>query len=407
MDTKRIVITGLGAVTPIGIGVDTYWNNLISGKCGIDTMTKPGTENLPIKLAAEVKDFVPKQYIPAGIAGSMDDFMKYAYVSAGEALNDSALKINPQRTGIVMGTALSGLTAIGQTQKDLSENGKRIGPKFMPKVLGNIAATHIAMAYHIKGPSLTVSTACASGSDAVSVAAMLLKAGEADAVVVAGGESGLSPLLIQSLAKALALSPNNDPNTACRPFDLDRDGFVIGEGGGAIIMETEEHALARGADIKAELAGYANNNDAYHTVAPHPEGEGAAECMKRALAVAGMSPDEIGYINAHGTSTPKGDAAEIAAIKAAFGAHASKLAISSTKGATGHLMGAGGITEIIACIQSIRTGILPPTINYKTPDPLCDLDIISNKARKHKIKAAMSNAFGFGGQNSSVIVKMY
>lgn len=407
MDTKRIVITGMGAVTPIGIGVDTYWNNLISGKCGIEKITKINVENLPIKLAAEVKEFTPKQYIKSAIADSMDEFMQYAYVSAYEALNDSSLKINPERTGIVMGTALAGLTTIAQTQKDISENGKRVGPKFMPKVLGNISATHLAMAYNIKGPSLTVTTACASGTDAVSVAAMLLKAGEADVIVVIGGESGISPILIQSLAKAQALSPNPDPDTVCRPFDLERDGFVIGEGGGALILETEEHALARGADIKAELAGYANNNDAYHTVAPHPEGLGAMACMQKALKVAGMSPDIIDYINAHGTSTPKGDAAEITAIKAVFGEHASRLAISSTKGATGHLMGAGGITETIACIQAIRTGILPPTINYRTPDPLCDLDIIPNEARNKKIQTAMSNAFGFGGQNSSVIVKKY
>lgn len=407
MDTKRIVITGMGAVTPIGIGVEEYWNNLINGRCGIGMITKLNTENLPIKLAAEVKGFVPKQYIKPALVESMDDFMKYAYVSAQEAIKDSGLTIDPYRTGIVMGTAFSGLTTIGQTQKEMSEQGKRVGPKFMPKVLGNIAATHISMAYNIKGPSLTVSTACASGSDAVSVAAMLLKAGEADAVVVMGGESGIGPILIQSLTRALALSQNKDPETVCRPFDLERDGFVIGEGGGAVILETEEHALKRGADIKAELAGYANNTDAYHTVAPHPEGEGAAACMKRALESAGMQPDSIEYINAHGTSTPKGDAAEITAIKKVFGSYASKLAVSSTKGATGHLMGAGGITEMIACIQAVRTGILPPTINYKTPDPLCDLDIVPNKARNREIKTAMSNAFGFGGQNSSVIVKKY
>ncbi|SHJ56784.1 beta-ketoacyl-[acyl-carrier-protein] synthase family protein [Parasporobacterium paucivorans] len=407
METKRIVITGMGAVTPLGIGVNEYWNNLIEGKCGISSITKIDTQDLPVKLAAEVKNFVPGNYMSTSMINSMDDFMQFAYVAADEALKESGVQIVPERTGIVIGTAMAGLTAIAKTQKELSENGKRVGPKFLPKVLGNIAATHIANANSIKGPCMTVSTACSSGGDAISLGAMFLKAGEADVVLVTGAESGICPLLIQSLTKALALTANPDPNSASRPFDLNRDGFVIGEGGGALVLETEEHALARGARIIAELAGYANNTDAYHVVAPHPEGEGAIACMKRALEIANMHPEEIGYINMHGTSTQKGDEVEVVSVKKVFDAHAFKMAVSSTKGATGHLMGAGGITEVIACIQAIRTGILPPTINYSTPDPMCDLDVIPNHARHQKINAAMSNAFGFGGQNSSIIVKAY
>lgn len=407
MNTKRIVITGMGAVTPLGIGVSEYWNNLIEGKCGVGTITKIDTENLPVKIAAEVKDFVPGNYLSTAMQNSMDDFMQYAYVAAQEALAESKLTIVPERTGIVIGTAMGGLTAIARTQKDLSENGKRVGPKFLPKVLGNLAATHISIANNIKGPNMTVSTACASGGDAISLGAMLLKAGEADAILVVGAESGICPLLIQSLTKALALTTNPDPNSASRPFDLNRDGFVIGEGAGAILLETEEHALARSAKIIAELAGYANNTDAYHVVAPHPEGVSAVVCMKLALEKAGMLPEEIDYINTHGTSTLMGDEVEVASIKKAFGAHAKKLAISSTKGATGHMMGAGGITEVIACVQAITNEIIPPTINYTTPDPLCDLDVVPNHARKSKIAAAMSNALGFGGQNSSIIVKEY
>lgn len=407
MERKKIVITGMGAVTPIGVGVETYWNNLIQGVSGIGTIQKLDVDALPIKVAAEVRDFQAKNYMPAKLANSMEDFMQYAYVSAQEALAASSLEVEPYRTGIVMSTALAGLAATERTQRKLSEQGTRVGPKFLTRILGNLAAAQFAISHQIQGPSLTVSTACASGNDAIATAATLLRAGEADTMVVMGGESGGSALLIQSLARALALTNNPDPETACRPFDANRNGFVVGEGGGALILETEEHALARRATILAEVAGCASNNDAFHTVAPRDDGDGARRCMIAALHSANLAPEDIDYINTHGTSTEKGDAVEVMAIHAALGEHAKHIGISSTKSATGHLMGAGGLTEAVACVQAIRNGILPPTLHYQTPDPQCDLDVIPNVARPQTIRTAMSNAFGFGGQNACIIFKKY
>ena len=407
MDHKKIVITGMGAVTSVGIGVEAYWNALVSGACGIRPVEKPHLAGLPIKVAGEVRDFEAKDYMPPRLARDMEDFMQYAYVSAEEALSASGLEIEPHRTGIVMSTALGGLAAIEAVQRNKSERGKKVGPKFMTRILGNIAAAQLSIAHDIRGPSLTVSTACASGNDAISTAVLLLQSGAADAMIVMGGESGGSALLMESLGRAMALTHNPDPETACRPFDAQRNGFVVGEGGGALILETEEHALARNATILAEVAGCASNSDAFHTVAPRDDGDGARRCMLAALERAGMAPEDIDYINTHGTSTEKGDAIEVAAIKAALGEHARSIGVSSTKGATGHLMGAGGITEAIACVQAIRTGLLPPTLHYKNPDPECDLDVIPNQARQQAIRTAMSNAFGFGGQNACVIFRAY
>lgn len=408
---SKIVITGMGAVTPVGIGVQTYWNNLIKGVCGIDRISRFDPSALAVQIGAEVKAFEPEDVIPGKLIKEMDRFMQFTYVAAEEALTDSGFSINTentQRTGIVLGTAMNGITTIAETQHALSTGSvKKVSPRFVPKFLGNIGAAQVAIAKGIHGPSYTLNTACSSGGDALALAAMLLKAGEADVMLVLGGESSLCPIVLSSLAQAKALSKNNDnPKTACRPFDADRDGFIMGEGGGAIVLETEEHALKRNAAIKAELAGYSNNTDGHHVTAPAPDGKGAIFCMQRALEMAELSPSEIGYINAHGTSTPVGDPIETAAIKAVFGENTAP-PVSSTKSATGHLMGAGGITETIACIKAIETGILPPTLNYKTPDPDCDLDYIPNEARKTQIAAAMSNALGFGGQNSSILIKKY
>lgn len=405
----RLVITGMGAVTPIGTGIDTYWNNLTSGVCGIDRISRFDPSELSVQIAAEVKDFDPKEHISAKLIREMDLFQQYAYVAAEEALEQSAFLIEsaPDRLGIVMGTAMNGVATTAQTQEELSTGKtKKVSPRFVPKILGNLAAAQLSIAKGIYGPSYTLNTACSSGGDALAMAAMIIEAGEADAMVVMGGESSLCPVVLGSLAQAKALSRNNEnPQSACRPFDAGRNGFVMGEGGGALVVETEEHALARGATILAEVAGYANNSDGYHVTSPDPTGRGAVACMKRALALSGMSPHEIGYINAHGTSTPVGDPIETKAIKEVFGD--TPPPVSSTKGATGHLMGAGGITETIACIKAIETGMLPPTINYDNPDPQCDLDYVPNQARKVSINAAMSNALGFGGQNSSIIVRKY
>lgn len=409
MKENTLVITGMGAVTPVGIGVDAYWRALIAGECGIGRITRFDASGLPVQIAAELKGFDPVEHMPKTLARTMDPFMQFAFAAAEEALADSGLAIEPEsdRIGIVMGTAMDGVTTVARTQ-EAYDAGHRVGPRFVPMTIGNIAAAQIAIAHGIHGPSLTLNTACSAGGDAMMTAAMLLKTGEADAVLAVGGESILCPIVVSGLSQAKALSRrNDDPEHACRPFDLDRDGFVIGEGGGALVIETEEHALARGAKIHAVLAGYANTSDAHHVTAPCPDGAGAAACMQRALARAGMQPSDIGYINAHGTSTPLGDKAETLAVKAVFGGRESAPPVSSTKSATGHLMGAGGLTEAIACIKAIQDGILPPTLHLETPDPDCDLDYVPNAARKADISAAMSNSLGFGGQNSSIILSRY
>lgn len=405
---KKVVITGMGAVTPIGIGVENYWDSLINGESGIDTIRSFDPSELAVQIAGEVKNFNPSEHLPKDLVRKTDPFMQYAYIAAEEAIKQSKLEIEPDRTGIVMGTAMNGIATIAFTQEALSgASHKKVGPRFIPKILGNIAAANIAIDYNIQGPSLTVSTACSSGGDAISTACMCIQSGKADVMLAVGAESVLCPLVIYSLANAKALSRrNDDPSTASRPFDLTRDGFVIGEGGGALVLESEEHALARGAKIYAEVKGCGNTGDAHHVTAPHPEGRGAIKCMQLAIAEAGIKAEEIGYINAHGTATNKGDAVETASIKAVFGENLPY--VSSTKGATGHMMGAGGVTETIACVQAINTGILPPTINLNEVDPQCaGIDFVANTPKKAEINYAMSNAFGFGGQNSSIIVGKY
>lgn len=401
---EKIVVTGMGAVTPVGVGVEEYWTNLTGGVCGVGPITRFDPSALAVRIAAEVKEFHPERHMPKPLIGQTDAFTQYAYVAAAEALG-GALPAEPERTGIVMGTALAGVATTANTQEVLTNAvHKNVGPRFVPRILGNIAAAQISIAHDIRGPSLTLSTACASGGDAVAAGASLLLSDEADAVLVVGAESILCPLVIYSLSNAHTLSRSNgDPLHASRPFDADRNGFVIGEGGGAMILETESHARRRGAVIYGELAGWANNNDAYHVTTPAPDGAMAAACMRKALGKAGMDPGEIGYINAHGTATRDGDAAEGAAIQAVFGAARPK--VSSTKGATGHMMGAGGITEAIACIQAIRTGLLPPTLNLDRPE--IDLDFVTKEPCRQEITAAMTNAFGFGGQNSSLIFRCY
>lgn len=409
---ERLVITGMGAVTPIGIGVETYWNNLIAGKCGVERITRFDPKESPVKIAAQVKNFNPDDFMTKKQSREMDLFMQYGYAAGEEALSDGGIKedtIPADRMGVVVGTAMAGVSIIAETQDGLSTGEhKKVSPRFVPKFIGNIAAAQIAIAKGYRGPSLTVSTACSSGADAISTAAMLLLAGEADAILVVGAEASLCPVVVAGLASAHALSTNNDnPQTASRPFDKTRDGFVFGEGGGALLLETEAHALARGAKIHAELMGFANCTDGYHVTAPHPEGLGAIACMDNAIKKAGLTPEDIGYINTHGTSTPMGDTIETNAIKSLFGDHAYQMAVTSTKGATGHMMGAGGVTETIACIKAVQEGVIPPTMNLNTPDDECDLNYVPNKAEKRDVRYAMTNAFGFGGQNSSLIIGRY
>lgn len=407
---NRLVVTGMGAITPIGLSTEEYWENLVAGKCGIGPITRFDTSELPVKIAAEVKDFEPDKYMSRKLTREMDPFMQYGYAAAMQALDQAGEAAEPERMGIVVGTALGGISPISETQDGVSKGEhKKVSPRFVPKIIGNEAAAQVAITKGYRGPSLTVSTACSSGGDAISTACMLLMSGQADAVLAMGTESALTPLFILGLTSAHALSTNNeDPQGASRPFDRDRDGFVIGEGGGALVIETEENAKKRGAAILAEVAGFSNCLDGYHVTSPHPDGIGAIFCMKNAIENAGLSADDVDYINTHGTSTPVGDPIESRAICKLFGDHAADIAVTSTKGATGHMMAAGGITEAIACIQSIRTGIVPPTINLKNLDEECrGLNYVPGEAIKKEVKVAMSNSFGFGGQNSSVIFKKF
>lgn len=403
---ERLVITGMGAVTPIGNGVKDYWQNLVAGKSGIHEITHFDASSLPTHIAAEVKDFDGSIHMPRTVTRSAAPFMQFAYTAASEAIDQAHLagKCNPERVGVCMGTALAGVTEItDKAEEYLNSASGKISPHFIPRAIGNMAAAHLAIAYGFTGPGFTLSTACSAGGDAIMAAAMLLRAGEADAIVVMGAESILCAPVVSSLAQAKALSRrNDDPKAASRPFDAERDGFVIGEGAGAIVLETFDHAQKRGAPIFADLSGWGNSMDAWHITAPEPDGKGAARCMELAIARAGVQPADIDYINAHGTSTQLGDHAEIMALKKVFGDNMPP--ISSTKGATGHLMGAGGITEIIACIMAIQEGIIPPTLNFRSPDPECEFDCVPNKARKCHVDTAMSNSLGFGGQNSSIIV---
>lgn len=405
-EMKRIAITGMGAVTPVGNCVADFWQGLISGTSGIGRLDRFKNDEIPVKVAAEVRGFNAEQHMPRRLARESSLFSQYAFAAAAEALAQSGLdtKAETWRTGITMGTSMSGVVDIAGTQDEITRSGdSKVSPRFVPKILGNIAAAQIAIEYGLCGPSMTISTACASGGDAIKTAMMFLRSGEADTMLAVGAESIICPLVTSSLSMAKALSREEDPALACCPFDTRRNGFVMGEGGGALVLETEEHAKSRGAHILGYILAATNNNDAYHVTSPAPDGHGAKACMREALRQAGLEPGEIGYINAHGTSTPVGDSIEISAIKEVF--QGCSPAVSSTKAATGHMMGAGGITEAIACLLACREGVLPATLNTTEPDPACSgVDLVTGSARKCSIKAAMSNAFGFGGQNSSIIV---
>lgn len=404
----RLVITGMGAITPIGLGVHDYWQNLIAGACGIAPITRFDPTGLPVRIAAEVRDFDPSLHLPRQVAKASSPFMQFAYAAASEAIEQASLKPDaPERIGICMGTAMSGASEMAKGNQEYLQSAKcRVSPHLVPKEIGNMACAHLAINFGFRGPGFTLNTACSAGGDAVMTACLLILSGNADAIVAVGGESILCAPILSSLAQAKALSRRNDePKKASRPFDRQRDGFVIGEGGGALVIESEEHALKRKAPILAQISGWANTLDGYHITAPDPSGIGAASCMRAAMRCAGMEPGDIGYINAHGTSTLLGDKAETLALKSVFGDNAPPA--SSTKGATGHLMGAGGLTELIACVKVLETGILPPTLNLETPDPDCDLDYVPNASRKKEVHAAMSNSLGFGGQNSSIIISRY
>ncbi len=410
--TNRVVITGLGVVSPLGTGLEKFWTAAKAGNSGVGLITKFDTEGYTTKIAAEVKDFDPIDYIDKKEARKMDQFTQYAIASAQMALQDA--KLNPadlpgERVGVVLGSGVGGLGTLEEQHKVLLSRGpSRISPFFIPMMISNMAAASIALRYGFQGCNVTTTSACASSNNAVGDALRILQRGQADVMICGGSEAPITPLAVAGFCSMKAMSTRNDePQKASRPFDADRDGFVIGEGSAILILETLEHAKQRKAPIYAELIGYGTSCDAYHITAPEPEGKGAALSMVLALQDAGINPDEVDYINAHGTSTPLGDKQESLAIKRAFGTWAPQLAISSTKSMTGHLLGAAGGLEAVLSILAIYHGVIPPTINLDTPDPDCDLDYVPNQARSKDIRAAMSNAFGFGGHNATLLFKKY
>jgi len=408
---KRVVITGMGAITPLGNDVDSFWKNLCDGKSGIDRITRFDPEKFDTRIAAEVKDFDPQDYVDKKEAKRMDRYTQFAMAAAKMAVEQADLdwsRENSQRFGVLLGTGVGGLETMEKQAVILHTKGpRRVSPFFVPMMIANMAADQISIAYGARGMNSTVVTACASGTNAIGEAYRAIREGYADIMLTGGAEAAVTPLSLAGFSSMKALSRRNDePQKACRPFDRDRDGFVLGEGAGILVLESYEHAMKRGARILAEMAGYGLTGDAYHITAPAPEGEGGARAMKEALDDGNMAPGDIGYINAHGTSTDYNDKTETTAIKSVFG-DATTVAVSSTKSMTGHLLGAAGGIEAIVLVRTLEDQFIPPTINYTTPDPECDLDYVPNHGRRAAINVAMSNSFGFGGQNACIVIKKF
>ncbi|WKZ32115.1 MAG: beta-ketoacyl-ACP synthase II [Thermodesulfobacteriota bacterium] len=409
---RRVAVTGIGITSPLGTGVEKNWEAVIQGRSGVREITRFDASSFPVKIAGEVPDFDPLQYIEKKEVKKMDLFIQYAVAASQMAYEDSGYRItdeNAEMAGVYIGAGIGGLPAIEHWFDVLKEKGPdRITPFFIPMVIINLASGQVSIKLGAKGPNSCAVTACATGTHSIGDAARLIQTGVADVMVAGGAESTITPLCVAGFNAMKALSTrNDDPKAASRPFDKDRDGFVIGEGAGVLFLEELESAKKRGAKIYAEIAGYGLNADANHMTTPAPNGEGAARCMKMALRTAGLNPEDIGYINAHGTSTYYNDLYETMAVKTVFGGHASKLAVSSTKGMTGHLLGAAGGIEAVFTALSLHHGVLPPTINYTTPDPECDLDYVPNAAREARVKAALSNSFGFGGTNGVLAFKRF
>ncbi len=412
MEGRRVVVTGMGAVTPLGEGVEATWRAMLEGKSGIGPITQFDAADFPTKIAAEVKDFDPARYIEAKEIKKMDRFIHLGVAASKMAFEQSGLKItdeNADRVGVMVGAGMGGLPAIEKYHKVLLERGPRkITPFFIPMLIVNLASGQVSIMLGAKGPNSAVVTACATGTHNIGDAFKIIQRGDADAMIAGGTESVITPLGIGGFNAMKALSTrNDDPVHASRPFERDRDGFVMGEGAGVMVLEELSFARARGAEIQAEVAGYGLTGDAYHLTAPAPGGDGAARCIAMALKDAGIRPDEVDYINAHGTSTKFNDEFETMAIKRALGGHAYKIPVSSTKSMTGHLLGAAGGVEAIAAVLSIRDGKVPPTVNYENPDSECDLDYVPNAARDVRVDAALSNSFGFGGTNGCLLFKRF
>jgi len=408
---KRVVITGVGCVTPLGNDVDSTWKNIKNGVSGIGKLTKRDASKFPVKVAAELKDFDITKYVPPKEARRMDLFTQYAAASTFMALEDAKYEINDEnanRIGVWIGSGIGGMDTHEQQFRNFEEKGyKRVSPFFIPMMIPDMASGQVSILTGAKGINSCTVTACASGANSIGDAFKVIQRGDADAMITGGAESPITDLAIAGFCTAKALSFNPDPKTASRPFDKNRDGFVMGEGAGIVILEELEHALARGAKIYGEIVGYGATGDAYHITSPAPGGEGGARAMKQAIEDAGITPEDINYVNAHGTSTPLNDKFETQAIKTTFGEHASKLYISSTKSMTGHLLGAAGAIEAIFSLKAIQEGIVPPTINYATPDEECDLNYVPNKAVEANLNYVLSNSLGFGGHNATLIFKKY
>jgi 3-oxoacyl-[acyl-carrier-protein] synthase II len=411
-EMTRVVITGMGAITPLGNDVETFWRNVVAGRSGVGPITLFDASAMKTRIAAEVKGFDPEAWFGRKEARRMDRYAQFALAATQQALQDARLDpahVDRERVGVILGTGIGGIGALVQGVETLMTRGPdRISPFMVPMMLADTAPGLIAIAYGFRGPNMAVVTACASGTNAIGEAMHLIRRGDADVVIAGGAEAAILPVAVAAFNVMGAISTRNEePERASRPFDRTRDGFVMGEGAGILILERLEHARARGARIYAEAVGYGTSADAYHITAPLENGEGAALAMRRALADAGLSPRDIDYINAHGTSTPLNDKSETQAIKAVFGEAAYDVPISSTKSMIGHLLGAAGAVEAIVCIRAITDGVIPPTINYEHPDPECDLDYVPNVARRRPVRTAMSNSFGFGGHNACVIFRRY
>jgi len=410
---RRVVITGLGVVSSLGHDVDTFWSQLISGQCGIDTITSFDPSAFATQIAGQVKNFDPTPAFPSPKEiRRADRFSQFGVYAGWQALRDSGLdfnRVNRDEVGVFIGSGIGGLETVTEQHKILIEKGpNRVSPFMIPMLISNMASGMLSMYFDLRGPNFATCSACATANHALGEAWRTIKMGDANVMLAGGAEATVVPIGIGGFCAMKAMSiRNNDPKRASRPFDKERDGFVMGEGSGVLVLEDLEHAKARGARIYCEMAGYGNTADAYHLTAPPPGGEGAARCMRMALRNAGLQPQDISYINAHGTSTPQGDIAETEAIKTVFGDWARKIAVSSTKGATGHMLGAAGAVEMIVCAKAIQTDTVPPTINYEFPDPACDLDYVPNTARQLKVTAVVNNSFGFGGHNASLVAKKF
>jgi 3-oxoacyl-[acyl-carrier-protein] synthase II len=412
MSERRVVITGMGVLTPLGSELEVFWQNLLAGRSGIAPVTRFDTTAYDCKIGGEVKDFKPEEFMPIKETRRTDRFTQYAIGAAKKAIADAGIEVaksDPNRIGVLIGSGIGGMETIEDQVGTLIRKGPgRVSPFMIPMLIVNMASGYVSMLVGAKGPNLAVVSACATATHALGEAARAIVHNDADIMIAGGTEAAVTQMGYAGFCAMKAMSTrNSEPERASRPFDAERDGFVMGEGAGVCILESLEHARKRHAKIYAEVVGYGITGDAYHMSAPAPEGEGAARSMAMALKHAGLNPEDIDYINAHGTSTPVGDKCETQAIKTVFGAHAKKLAVSSTKSMTGHLLGAAGAVETAVCALAIRDGMIPPTINYENPDPECDLDYVPNKARQTNVRACMNNSLGFGGHNATLIVKRH